>query len=230
MADVNPAARGRNSVFHDELAAAPAAGRRKKIAGMELKTFYFENIDDNDDIAAPRGVIACAWQANGTADQCALGVQTTSSLTSIRCQTAATNPDGWLWVLVGSTVDFTETDDETHIGRGTAGYTRQGTVFVNHKSASPNTLTQARVTGHKRLRLQMFPFTTALADGDVWKCTTGTRGTDTLCPGIVSVAWQAATAADTTDACAVTLNANGDVVFNATALTPTGYLWVLRAR
>lgn len=233
MTDVNPAARARNSVFLDGLAADPAAGRRIKQQRLLHRAYHFTDIDDNDDVlVGVRGVIACAWQANTVSDVAAVGVQTTSSLTSIRLQTGATNPDGWIHVLVGGTQAFTETNDETHVGRdtdgGVTGYVQGGSIFVNQKHATPNLLTNARVARTANLRLQFFPFTTALADGDRWKCASGTRGTDTLCSGIVSVAWQSATAADTTDACAVTLDAAGDVIFNCSGITPAGYLWVWR--
>jgi len=228
VADINPAARLRTSVFHDGLAAAPSAGRRIRHQRLRHDVYFYSNIDDDDDIAAPRGVIACAWQANAVGDVCALGVQTTSALTSIRCQTGATNPDGWLHVLSGGMQDFSETDDETPIQRGTAGYVQPGSVYVNQKHATPDNLVNARVARLANLRLQFAPFTTAIADGDRWRCATGTRGTDTLCSGIAAIAWQANSAADTTDACAATLDAAGDVIFNCAGLTPTGYLWILR--
>ncbi len=229
MADINPAARGRNQVFYDGLAADPAAGRLKNVAGLRHDAYFFSNIDDADDFAAPRGVVAVAWQANTVDDACAVGVQTTSALTSIRCITAATNPDGWVHVLCRGTQDFTETDDETPVARGTAGYVQRGFIYVNEKAAAPVLTTFARKTGTANLKLQMFPFTTAIATtGDIWKATTGTRGTDTLCKGIVSLAWQPLTLSAATDACAATLNANGDVVFNFPSGTPAGYLWVWR--
>jgi len=234
MADINPAARGRNSVFHDGLAADPAAGRRIQQQRLRHQAYFFENIDDADDVlVGVRGVIACAWQANTVTDACAVGVQTTSTLTSIRCITAATNPDGWIHVLTGGTQAFTETADETPLGRdtdgGVTGYVQAARTFVNQKHATPNLLTNARVTSTDNLRLQFFPFTTAIATtGDRWRAVTGTRGTDTLCSGIVAVAWQALTLTAATDACAATLDAAGDVIFNFPSGTPAGYLWVWR--
>lgn len=231
MANVNPSSRIRTTVFYDGLAADPAAGRRKRESGLQLKSFFFADIDDADDVlVGVRGAVAVGWQANTVDDACALGVQTTSSLTSIRCTTAATNPDGWIHVLCRGTQAFTETADETPLGRdtdgGVTGYVQPGSIFVNQKSATPNLLTNARVARTANLRLLFAPFAAVATTGDIWKCATGTRGTDTLCSGIVAVAWQAATLTAATDACAATLNASGDVVFNFPSGTPAGYLWI----
>lgn len=208
----------RNKVRHDLPGSVAASGRLKNIAGLRLQSYFFANIDDNDDFTLPRGVVACAWQANTTTDSAAV---TITSDPAIRYDTGATNPDGWIHTLVQSTLALSGTNDETAVQKDTAGYVRPGAIFVNHKSASPNTLTQARVTGVERLRLQVFPFSTVDNGSDTWASTTSN-----LCPGIVSVAWQAN---DVTDIVAVTLNASGDVVFTS-AGSLSGYLWAWRAR
>jgi hypothetical protein len=227
MADINPTTRLRNSVFHDGLDAEVPAGRRIKPQRLRHDVYFAPNISNGNDFSAPRGVIACAWQANGLADIVSACVQTSSQLTSIRLFTAATTPDGWIHVLSGGTQDFSEPNDVAVVGRGTAGYVASGRVFVNHKSATPNTLTQAKVAYLANLKLQFAPFTLG-STSDRWKAATGTRGTDTLCKGIVAVAWQAAVTGTTTDAVAATLDASGDVVFTSAAGGEDGYLWILR--
>ena len=214
-----------DAVRYDSPTALPAAGQRLRNQRLRTTSYFFQDVLNLQDWASPRGVVACAWQANTTADNVAWGVQTTGNLTSLRLTTGVATPDGWLHVMTGGNLQLTETNDLvpfTLNHPGTIGYVSQGSIFVNHRSAVPNTLTNGKVmrTGFSGVRRQFFPFTTG-STSDTWAAQTGG-----LCRGIVSVAWQAATITSG-DATAVTLDANGDVVFTGVS-GASGTLWIWR--
>jgi len=222
MGDILPAAdvRMRDAVHFDPLAAdASSTTRPMRDAGLTHRVFHFADIDNNDDWADPRGVVAVAWQANTVDDIVGPRSFTTGGLTGIRVATAATNPDGWLHVLSRGSQDYTATNDETPVQKGTAGYVPPGSLFLSHRAAVPNTLTSGRLVRKEGLKRQSYPFTLG-STSDRWVSQTGR-----LCPGIVAVAWQPAGGSD---AVAVTQDADGDVIFTGVSSAETGWLWVFR--
>lgn len=221
MVDILPSTgngSARNLVRQDLPGAAPSSGRYRNLAGLQHRAYFFPDIDNNDDFTLPRGVVATAWQPSRRND---VAVATITSDPAIRVNTSATDPDGWIHLLMAHTDRLSGTNDETPVAKGASGYVSLGTIFLNHRASTPNTLTANKKTGVARLRLQFFPFELQTT-GDIWLSTTSR-----LCPGIVAVAWQGDTAADMV---AVTLNENGDVVFSSDTGGEDGWLWAWRAR
>ena len=206
-----------------DAAATPIASNRpRRHQRLRHRAAFFLDIDNTDDWAANRGLVAAAWQANTTSDHGGVGV---SGARAVRFNTSATNPDGWIHVLIGGAMISTTTDDEVPVAKGQNGYVPPGVIFANHKSDTPNTLTSGRRVYTANLKMQFFPFVLTADASDRWRATSLR-----LCPGIVAVAWQGETpATETDDRVAVTLDAAGDVIF--TGQVPNagvGCLWVWR--
>ena len=215
-----------DSVRYDSPTANPNVGQRLRNQRLRTTSYFFQNIPADSDWAAPRGAVACAFQANTGVDQVAWGIQTIGNLTSLRAtHFSGPTPDGWLHVMTGGNLQLTETNDIqplTLTHPPSPGYVSQGSIFVNHRLNGGNTLTNGKVTrtGFSGVRRQFFPFSIVSAS-DIWASQTGG-----LCRGIFAVAWQANTVSGS-DGCAVTLDANGDVVFSSTG-SAVGTLWVWR--
>lgn len=239
MGDINPLTSGtgwigpsRNRFLLDPNGGATATplttNKPLHPARFKNRAIYFADIDNADDWKDQRGVVASAWQANTTSDPCGTFVRGAS----IRAHNNG-NIDGWIHMFYGGNFKFTDAaNDETPAAKGSPGYCPPGTIFMNHKSDTPNTLTGGRRVNTSSLRFQVFPVTLTGDATDRWKCTTGTRGTDILCPGIVAIAWQCeAPNTDNTDWVAATLDAAGDVILTSfNADVTTGWLWVWRKR
>lgn len=240
MGDINPltttttagyTTKARNSFYIDDTTttAVSTVNKRRRLGRHQILSYHLGDWDNGDTIKTTPGVMAAAWQANTTDDQANVSVGGTAAAPTLTFNTAATNPDGWVHLIVQRSSGLnSSTTSDTITAKGTAGYVdpRRG-IYLNHRSATPNTLTNAKIGYKDRYRVQVFPFVMG-SQSDLWKCASGTRGTDTLCPGIVAVAWQPNQAA-AANRVAVTLDEDGDVVFTCPSGTPTGWLWVWRA-
>lgn len=210
----------RSKIYFDATSSTPIADNRRVAPwGAELVSAYFADADTTEDWGDVSGVIACAWQANGTADTVAANV---GSQTSIRFTTGATNPKGWCHALVRGRGRFTSATDEASVAKGTAGYVMpRNSIFMSHRNATPDTVASSRATGKLGMRFQVFPFEIG-STSDRWK-----SESSGLCRGIVAVAWQAS-GATTASRVAVTQDAAGDVIFTAEDAGGLGWLWVWR--
>ena len=233
MADVTPVTSGtgfngrtRDSLWLDTATNTVNSiynyNRLRRHQRFTHRAAFFLDIDNSDDWAANRGVCATAWQANTTSDHGGVNVSTQGA---VRFTTGATNPDGWIHILVGGAARTITIDDELPVAKGQPGYVPQGVIFANHKSDTPDTLASGRRVYTSNLKMQFYPFDLSGDASDRWRATTLR-----LCPGIVAVAFQGDyTALQADDRVAATLDAAGDVIMTGqTPVAGAGVLWVWR--
>jgi hypothetical protein len=184
------------------------------LADKKHLAYYFTGISNLADWSGIRGVVASAFQANTTSDQLSAGIGSPGTGSIKFADGPAGTETGWVHLLLRGSELFTETVDITPVSKGTAGWLQPGRIYVNHRSASPDTLANGKITSTHGLRLRVIPF--EAADTDIYTATSTGK-----LPGLVSVAWQPAAGSD---GCAVTLNAAGDVLWSAGGACE-GWLW-----
>lgn len=202
-------------------ATATLNKRRKFGSNCRVLSYNLTDWDNADTLLRPIGAVCAAWQANTTSD----AANTSIGTGGITFNTGATNPDGWIHIMVrgGGAAPAGSTSD-TVTAKGSSGYIDPyRAIYLSHRNASPNNLTNGKIGHKQRYRLQFFPFVTSGDASDTWLAESSR-----LCPRIVAVAWQPNTAAAVR--MAVTQDASGDVTFTpSTGSAATGWLWVWRA-
>ena len=238
MADINPLTSGatytrqRDRFLMDGLpfgSGTPIANARTaRLQGFRLYTYGYDQAPNGatSDFARHRGVLGVAWQSNEIADNAGailpLGGQVRMSSSGVGAG------NGWVHLLTRGTFQPTVTTAFAGIAaKGDPDWCPPGVIFANQRAAAPVTRDSRRVyTAH--LKMQFYGFTQSGGASDRWRCTTGTRGTDTLCAGIVAVAWQCENPVSVnSDRVAATIDASGDIIFTPqVGGASTGVLWV----
>ncbi len=206
---------------HDSRPFQPSGNKLLGQFRYKLWSGYFDSVSNGNTFTPISGPVAVAWQANQTTDVAGVRVDASNALT-ISC---AGTPSGWIHCLHAGSRPGDAVSTMSPVKKGDAAFVPRGYIRTNHKSAAPNTRASGKTVNQDKFNFQIIPFTLASAD-DIWNATTAR-----LMPGIQAVAWQGnLPSALAADQCAVTLDANGDVLFTGGATGGNGWLWVWRDR